>query len=82
MDVDIPPIREAPITAMFDAGDRGIIVVSLFTPSWINWLSDMSDAINAAASTAPFTATTDGIVPASGGGVVKFLRADGTWAVP
>jgi len=29
-----------------------------------------------------FTATTDGIVPASGGGTTNFLRADGSWAAP
>jgi hypothetical protein len=29
-----------------------------------------------------FTSTLDGIVPASGGGTTKYLRADGTWVVP
>jgi hypothetical protein len=29
-----------------------------------------------------FTATLTGIVPASGGGTVNYLRADGTWATP
>ena len=29
-----------------------------------------------------FTDVDDGIVPASGGGTVNFLRADGTWAAP
>ena len=29
-----------------------------------------------------FTATTEGVVPASGGGTTNFLRADGTWATP
>lgn len=29
-----------------------------------------------------FTASTSGIVPASGGGTSNFLRADGTWAAP
>lgn len=29
-----------------------------------------------------FTSTTAGIVPASGGGTVNFLRADGTWTAP
>lgn len=28
----------------------------------------------------PFTSSTEGIVPASGGGTTNFLRADGTWA--
>lgn len=31
---------------------------------------------------ARFTAQWDGLTPASGGGTVKFLRADGTWSVP
>ena len=30
----------------------------------------------------PFTATTAGTVPASGGGTTNFIRADGTWAAP
>ena len=29
-----------------------------------------------------FTNTTEGAVPASGGGTTNFLRADGTWATP
>jgi hypothetical protein len=29
-----------------------------------------------------FTATEEGVVPASSGGTVNFLRADGTWATP
>ena len=29
-----------------------------------------------------FTNTKRGVVPASGGGTAKFMRADGTWAVP
>lgn len=29
-----------------------------------------------------FTNTTEGVVPASGGGTTNFLRADGTWATP
>ena len=28
----------------------------------------------------PFTASTQGVTPASGGGTTKYLRADGTWA--
>lgn len=31
---------------------------------------------------ARFTAQWDGLTPASGGGALKFLRADGAWAVP
>ncbi|MDO5434130.1 pyocin knob domain-containing protein [Eubacterium sp.] len=31
---------------------------------------------------AVFTASANGLVPASGGGTAKFLRADGTWQVP
>ena len=29
-----------------------------------------------------FTDTTEGVVPASGGGTTNFLRADGTWVTP
>lgn len=29
-----------------------------------------------------FNNTTEGVVPASGGGTTNFLRADGTWATP
>jgi hypothetical protein len=46
---------------------------------------DMLTAADAAAQTAlldVFTATLDGLAPASGGGTVNFLRADGTWAEP
>lgn len=42
-------------------------------------------AANSAAQTAlldVFTAAAKGLVPLSGGGTTKFLRADATWAVP
>ena len=29
-----------------------------------------------------FNDTTEGVVPASGGGTTNFLRADGTWVTP
>ena len=29
-----------------------------------------------------FNDTTEGVVPASGGGATNFLRADGTWTTP
>ena len=29
-----------------------------------------------------FNGTTEGVVPASGGGTTNFLRADGTWVAP
>ncbi len=35
-----------------------------------------------ASAVALFTAATQGIVPASGGGTANYLRADGTWAPP
>lgn len=34
------------------------------------------------ASDGTFTSTVDGLVPASGGGTTKYLRADGSWVVP
>ena len=40
------------------------------------------DAAAQSAQLAPFSATAPGVVPASGGGSVNFLRADGTWATP
>ncbi|MBO0885077.1 MAG: hypothetical protein J2P17_33045, partial [Mycobacterium sp.] len=46
-----------------------------------NWASPISLA--ALTSRLPlFTSVADGIVPASGGGSVNFLRADGAWAMP
>ncbi len=45
----------------------------------------MLTAPDAAAQTSfldAFTTTLKGLVPASGGGTVNFLRADGTWAAP
>ena len=29
-----------------------------------------------------FTPSTEGVVPASGGGTTNYLRADGTWSAP
>ena len=40
----------------------------------IKWVEDNK--------TGKFTSTTDGIVPKSGGGTTRFLRADGTWQTP
>lgn len=37
---------------------------------------------NTKASTSVFTSTANGLVPLSGGGTTKYLRADGTWVVP
>ena len=42
--------------------------------------SDLSDG--PFATTATFTSSTAGLVPASGGGTTTFLRADGTFAAP
>ncbi len=47
--------------------------------------SNIFNGQNAAAATAllnVFTSALQGVVPASGGGTVHFLRADGTWATP
>lgn len=40
---------------------------------WRDWIAPLK---------AVFSATAAGLVPASGGGTAKFLRADGGWAVP
>jgi hypothetical protein len=39
-------------------------------------------AAQATALLNPFTTALKGVTPASGGGTVNFLRADGTWAIP
>lgn len=50
--------------------------------------TDLSELLALSASFAEdpiivrFTAQWDGLTPASGGGTAKFLRADGTWAIP
>ena len=43
-------------------------------------LGNLTWAIVAGGSSPLFTSSTPGIVPASGGGTVNYLRADGTWA--
>lgn len=46
---------------------------------------ELQNAVNKSTATpaiSDFDATHDGTVPASGGGAVNYLRADGTWAVP
>ncbi len=42
----------------------------------------LPDASGTLALNAVFTSTANGLAPASGGGAVNFLRADGTWAAP
>lgn len=42
----------------------------------------LPDATGALALDTTFTSAAKGLVPASGGGTVNFLRADGTWAAP
>jgi hypothetical protein len=44
--------------------------------------TDLQTALNGKASTALVTSGAAGLAPASGGGTVNFLRADGTWAAP
>jgi hypothetical protein len=39
-------------------------------------------SVQATSMLSPFTSTSQGVVPASGGGITKFLRADGTFATP
>lgn len=45
-------------------------------------IEELIEAIGDVGSVSLFTATTSGIVPASGGGSTNFLRADGSWAAP
>lgn len=48
----------------------------------VRYLVPEASVLAAAVTSGVFTSTTDGLVPASGGGTSNFLRADGTWAVP
>lgn len=81
-EIDEPPFRSIPVSAV--ASFDGRIDVSQFSTEWHQWFSDLFFCINdLSASTDPlFTSTTPGSVPASGGGTVNFLRADGTWVAP
>lgn len=44
--------------------------------------ADLVAALNTKAPTSLFTSVANGLVPASGGGTVNFLRADGSFAAP
>lgn len=56
-------------------GDKGDITVSGGGSTWtLN--ADSVVGLDV------FTDVTNGVVPASGGGTSKYLRADGSWAVP
>lgn len=61
------------------------VISSLDEPPLSTDLAELQ-ALSASFSEDPiiarFTAQWDGLTPASGGGAVKFLRADGAWAVP
>jgi hypothetical protein len=45
-------------------------------------LTDLSDGFLTGSKVEVFTPSVGGAVPASGGGTVNFLRADGSWATP
>lgn len=63
-------------TTKFLNGSKAFVVVDKTTVG-------LSNVDNTADADKPvFTSTTAGIVPKSGGGTTKYLRADGTWAVP
>lgn len=51
-------------------------------PTDLSELQALSASFSEDPIIARFTAQWDGLTPASGGGAIKFLRADGAWAVP
>jgi hypothetical protein len=51
-------------------------------PTDLSELQALSASFSEDPIIARFTAQWDGLTPASGGGAVKFLRADGSWAIP
>lgn len=59
------------------AGDGVIAVVGVDRGRWVR-----ASAAAETAALAVFTNTAAGLVPPSGGGTTKFLRADETWQVP
>lgn len=67
-----------PLKVGADPVDRG----ELFSSDFGRGLLALPDAVALTALMNLFTSTLNGLVPASGGGAVNFLRADGVWAVP
>jgi hypothetical protein len=64
-----------------DEAYLNVVLLLLDTPT--NTAAHASSHISSGADVIPtFTAALTGLVPLSGGGTVKYLRADGTWAVP
>ena len=63
----------------------GSVLLTTANPFLIGSTGADPTAASGAAATAllaPFSSTTQGVVPASGGGTVTFLRADGNWVSP
>lgn len=70
-----PPTGTAPVTSVF--GRTGVVVAAANDYSF----SQISGTATPA-QLPLFTSAANGIVAASGGGTVNFLRADGSWASP
>lgn len=73
------PYSSTPIRNNFQAAYNDIN--SLFTASWLTATAPLSLS-GTTLSISPFSSSTAGTVPASGGGTTNFLRADGTFAIP
>ena len=64
-----------------DEAFLNVVLLLLETPT--NTVAHASSHISSGADAIPtFTAALTGLVPLSGGGTVKYLRADGTWVAP
>ena len=75
--------KRAPVSALGisteDAVDAVAAALVDDPPITISY-DDTANTVTVAVTT--FGTSADGVVPASGGGTINFLRADGTWAAP
>lgn len=70
-------------TATWSSSATGVTSFNTRTGAITLTSADVTSALGfTPATTNVFTPTVDGLAPLSGGGTVKFLRADGTWAAP
>jgi hypothetical protein len=80
------PVGSSSFDGYTDERVRDVIGAALTDSSTIDFTyDDTADTITASVITTGldlFTSLLKGVVPASGGGTVNFLRADGSWATP